>query len=58
MLRSIQRGLSLLDNKQVIDTIFSLGKLHKNLLLKEIETTYPLYFKYFNYFVRDLIVES
>jgi mannitol/fructose-specific phosphotransferase system IIA component (Ntr-type) len=29
MLRQIKEGLDFLDNKQFIDTIFSLGKLHK-----------------------------
>eukprot|EP00347_Sterkiella_histriomuscorum_P004264 403361113 len=60
LLRHISKNLDMLDNKQSVDTIFSLGKLHKGMNLQEIETGAPGFYKFFNYFIRDLFqdVES
>ena len=54
LLRHISKNLGMLDNKQSVDTIFSLGKLHKGMTLKEVETGAPGFYKFFNFFIRDL----
>ncbi|CDW74365.1 UNKNOWN [Stylonychia lemnae] len=58
ILRSISQNIELLDNKQLVDTIFSIGKLHKRQTLKEIETDVPQFYQFFNYFVRDMLKEA
>jgi hypothetical protein len=58
MLKSIQSNLELLDNKQSVDTIFSLGKLHKHMSAAELQEKHPDFIKYFEYFVRDILSDS
>ena len=55
MLRSIKNGLEHLDNRQFVDTVFSIGKLHKRQLPEEAEK--PLY-PFMNYLIGDLLREA
>ena len=58
MLKSIQKNLELLDNKQAVDTLFSIGKLHKHQPAKELSTEHPEFLRYFEYFLKDLMKDQ
>ena len=53
MLRQIKEGLDYLDNKQLIDTIFSLGRLHKRQDKASLEKYGDA--KFFNYLFQDFL---
>ena len=57
MLRMIKEGLGNLDNRQLVDTLFSIGKLHKEKVEWEIAQESKL-FPFFYHLVNDFLTES
>lgn len=47
MLRQIQNNLNLLDNKQAVDTLYSVAKLHKGSTATELAKEHPDFARYF-----------
>lgn len=57
MLKSIKQGLPSLDNRQLVDTLFSLGKLHKMPIEAEVAEQSRL-FPFLNHLVNDFLAEA
>ena len=57
MLKAIKKNLAQLDNRQVVDTLFSVGKLHKAKLSAEIALETRL-FPFFYHFVGDFLDQA
>jgi hypothetical protein len=47
MLKAIQKNVEFLDNKQLVDTLFSIGKLHKHHSNAQLNKEYPDFARYF-----------
>jgi hypothetical protein len=58
MLKVIQKNLEYLDNKQVVDTLYSVGRLHKGMAIKSLQKDHPEFSRYFTYFLKDMMRES
>ncbi len=58
MLKAIQKNLEFLDNKQLVDTLFSIGKLHKHHSTQILQKDHPEFARYFPYFIKDMMRES
>ncbi len=57
MLRSIQQNLDLIDNKMLVDTIYAVGRLHRETSFAQLNTEYPEFAKYYQYFIKDMLRE-
>lgn len=58
MLKAIQKNLEFLDNKQVVDTLYAVGRLHKGQKVKEMQQNHPEFQRYFTYFLKDMMKET
>lgn len=58
MLRAISANIDMLDNKQLVDTLFSVGKLHKELTLDQIAKEAPLFINFYNRFLASMLKEA
>jgi hypothetical protein len=58
MLKAIQKNVEFLDNKQLVDTLFSIGKLHKHHSNAQLNKEYPDFARYFQFFIKDMMRES
>ena len=55
MLKQIKKGLANLSTRQFVDTLFSIGKMHKKQLPEE--TSQPL-FPFMNYLIGDFLQDA
>ena len=55
MLKAVKKGMVNLSNRHFVDTLFSIGKMHRNQLPEE--TAQPLY-PFMNYLIGDFLKES
>ena len=58
MLKAIQKNVEFLDSKQLVDTVFSIGKLHKHHSNAQMVKEFPGFAPYFPYFLKDMMSES
>lgn len=56
MLRQVKENCRLIDNKNLVDTIYAVGKLHQGLKTKEDLNKYGDQ-KFFQHFFRDMLTE-
>ena len=57
MLKEIKKHLRELDNRQFVDTLFSIGKLHREKLLPEVAEEARL-FPFFYHLINDFLDEA
>jgi len=41
-----------------VDTLYSVGRLHKGMSSQHLRTNFPDFQKYFTYFIKDMMKES
>lgn len=47
MLKNIQLNLAMLDNKQAVDTLYSVAKIHKTHTHQQLQVEHPEFLRYF-----------
>ena len=57
MLKAVKENLNQLDNRQIVDTLFSVGKIHKAKISPELAEESRL-FPFLYYFVGDFLTEA
>ena len=58
MLKSVQKNLELLDNKQAVDTLYSVARLHKGTKFADLQKDNINFAKYITYFIKDMLKDQ